>query len=394
MSQNRDFYERLSVVDSLSMGVQSIAHTPIPDDWHVVCADVKASTKAIESGSYRAVNAAGASVIVAVLNIDRSVSLPYIFEGDGALIAIPPELVDSAQNALIGARALAREQFDLELVIGIVSAEDIRKQGAELSIAKVKRSASTHQAAFSGDGWRLVELTIKSEVNSSPIQTTSKADFSGFECRWGEVPARLDHKLSLIVSATALEQKDRDEFYKDFLDFRTKTLGDSTSIHPSWHPLQIDQMNLQVLPWKLLPEAMVRASGGLFSMMFYAMKVMLGNIAGLILFALGKDTKDVEWSRYLGDLVSNSDYEKFSSRLMMVLDVSTAQADALENYLSEAHESGRCLYGTHRSPTAIITCYIREYNDDHVHFVDGGNGGYTAASIGYKAEANTITKHS
>jgi hypothetical protein len=317
-----------------------------------------------------------------------------VFEGDGAIIAIPPELVAGTRGALVGARDLAKNRFGLELAIGIVSATDIRSQGAELAVAKIKRSAKTFQAALSGDGWRLAERTIKNGAISLDMDTVSSADFTGFECRWGEIPARKDHKLSLIVTATAVDQSEKDQFYTDFLRLRSEALGESKGTHPSWHPLHSDQMKLQVLPWRLLPEAMIRVSGGLLSMMAYAVKTMFQSIAGLILLALKKDTKKVEWSRYIGDLVSNSDYEKYSSSLMMVLDVSSEQADAIESYLLDAHESGRCIYGVHRSPTAIITCYIREYNDDHVHFIDGGDGGYASASIGYKARALALTRPS
>jgi hypothetical protein len=119
---------------------------------------------------------------------------------------------------------------------------------------------------------------------------------------------------------------------------------------------------------------------------------MIENIIGIFLFAKKMDTKKVEWSRYVGDLIANSDYEKYSSSLMMVLDVSNHQADTIENYLIDARKSGDCIYGLHRSPTAVITCYVRQHNDDHVHFVDGGGGGYAAASIGYKAQAEALTR--
>jgi hypothetical protein len=392
LSKNRDFYALLEPVGSLSKGVRSISHTPIPDDWYVVCADVKGSTQAIRDGRYRAVNAVGAAIIMAVLNVDRSISLPYVFEGDGAMVATPPELYEGVKGALAGAKNLAKTRFGLELAAGVISAAQIRSQGAELSIAKVKRSHMTFQAAFSGTGWRVAEKTIKNNEFCVGDDTPPTADFTGFQCRWEEIPARSDHKLSLIVNSTSVDQNQRDQFYSDFMTFRDSVLGSSGDSHPSWHPLHEENLKLIISPMGIMTEATFNTQGGLFVRFAYSIKAMIENIIGIFLFAKKMDTKKVEWSRYVGDLIANSDYEKYSSSLMMVLDVSNHQADTIENYLIDARKSGDCIYGLHRSPTAVITCYVRQHNDDHVHFVDGGGGGYAAASIGYKAQAEALTR--
>ena len=52
-------------------------------------ADVVQSTKAIAENRYKAVNMAGAAVIVAVTNALGDREFPFVFGGDGASFAVP-----------------------------------------------------------------------------------------------------------------------------------------------------------------------------------------------------------------------------------------------------------------------------------------------------------------
>jgi len=63
------FYAELPVLDNFLDITDSRSFMPVPSDWYVVITDIVGSTKAIESGKYKAVNLIGACSIVAVLNI-------------------------------------------------------------------------------------------------------------------------------------------------------------------------------------------------------------------------------------------------------------------------------------------------------------------------------------
>jgi hypothetical protein len=117
---------------------------------------------------------------------------------------------------------------------------------------------------------------------------------------------------------------------------------------------------------------------------------MLLNLAGAYLFARGMDTKTVRWSRYIAEMVENSDFRKFDGMWRMVLDGSEAQYRALQEYLDERHRAGRLVYGMHRSREALLTCIVFSYNGNHVHFVDGSDGGYAIAARGLKAQLRSL----
>jgi hypothetical protein len=75
------FYLDLPVIDNFIDVSKPEIYTGLPDDWQVVVTDVKDSTKAIEKGRYKEVNLLGASSIIAMLNLMKSFSLPFVFGG-------------------------------------------------------------------------------------------------------------------------------------------------------------------------------------------------------------------------------------------------------------------------------------------------------------------------
>jgi precorrin-6B methylase 1 len=56
------------------------------------------------------------------------------------------------------------------------------------------------------------------------------------------------------------------------------------------------------------------------------------------------------------------------------------QHDELEHFLNDLEAQKEVHFGTHRSKESIMSCYVRDRKDQHIHFVDGGDGGYTKAA--------------
>jgi hypothetical protein len=104
------------------------------------------------------------------------------------------------------------------------------------------------------------------------------------------------------------------------------------------------------------------------------------NAAGRYMFARNLDTAAVKWSRYLEELVDNTDFRKFDGALRMVLDASLAQTESLSQWLEAQRTAGALVYGMNKSKHALITCLVESHAGKHVHFVDGSNGGYALAA--------------
>ena len=94
------FYESLPILRDFGQVMDPSLFAPLPDGWMVGVADVMQSTKAIAQNRYKAVNMAGAAVIVAITNALGDRDFPFVFGGDGASFAVPPEAAAAARQAL------------------------------------------------------------------------------------------------------------------------------------------------------------------------------------------------------------------------------------------------------------------------------------------------------
>jgi hypothetical protein len=108
-----EFYANLEPFDAFTDVADMDNYRVAPDDWHVVIADVKGSTQAIEEGRYKQVNMVGAACINAVLNITAKGHIPYVFGGDGASLLVPSSCLDDCKQVLLGVRYLAAIRFNL-----------------------------------------------------------------------------------------------------------------------------------------------------------------------------------------------------------------------------------------------------------------------------------------
>lgn len=376
------FYRNLPTLTSFSDATEGRLHADVPEDWWIVISDVAGSTQAIEAGAYKKVNTVGVACIAAVANVDRSIELPFVFGGDGATFAIPGKLRDRVILALRAAQRLARKHFGLTLRVGLVRVSDLTAQGYWVRVAKLKLSPHITQAILSGRGWEEAERRVKTPEAADVIRVDehdgpAEGSFDGFECRWQGVPSFNDHKLSLLVAATAADADTNRAIYQHVLSLIQQIYGDVAQ----YHPLRADRMRLALNPKLLSHEWRVRSGQlGWWARIRYFLGMLGQNLAGLVIFARNMDTQAVKWSHYRDDLVENSDFRKFDGILRMVMDGTDAQADTLRQSLEAEFAAGRLVYGMHKSREALVTCIVQSYNGNHMHFVDGGDGGYALAA--------------
>jgi hypothetical protein len=106
-------------------------------------------------------------------------------------------------------------------------------------------------------------------------------------------------------------------------------------------------------------------------------------------FARAKPIGKFDPHRYRSEMITNTDFCKHDETLCLVIDCPTDAVEAIRRYLDQAAPARGIRYGMHVSQTALMTCLVTSPADSlHVHFVDGGAGGYTSASRGLKGAGN------
>ncbi|MDD4962756.1 MAG: DUF3095 domain-containing protein [Gallionella sp.] len=382
VAQTLNFYRDLPAMLTFSEATGAHFHVDVPEDWWVVVADVEGSTKAIEAGEYKKVNTVGVACIAAVLNVDRQIELPFVFGGDGATFAIPELLREPVIVALRGAQRLSRAGFGLGLRVGMVKVSDLVALGHSVRLGKVRLSPSALQTALSGRGWDEAERRVKTPSATGVLRVDeqmgeAEANFDGFSCRWQGVPSFQDHKLSLLIAASSAESGQVVATYQRVLAHIQSIYGEVES----YHPLRSNALTMTFKPRLLLHEWRVQTEDlSAIYRVVYGVKMLFQGIAGHMMFAFNLNTKSVKWSRYREELVENSDFRKFDGMLRMVIDGSEQQATELENYLGQERTAGQLVYGIHKSREALVTCLVQSYKDNHLHFVDGSDGGYALAA--------------
>ncbi|MFA6469502.1 MAG: DUF3095 domain-containing protein [Bacteroidota bacterium] len=387
------FYEQLPAIDRFSDLSSTDVYQPLPDDWYVAVSDVKDSTGMIRRGKYKEVNLVGASTIMALLNITKSFSIPFIFGGDGAALCIPHSLLLPTRQALLATRNMARDLHQIELRVGIVPVRFIREKGYNVLVARSRLSSSYTQAAFSGGGVQFAEECLKNPAVSNRFtiddtKVEAKGDFSGLECRWQNIPSAHEEIVSLIVQAAGTNALERNMVYRNVLAEISSIYGDDNACHP----VQEDRLSMSLSERYLSGESGIRSyPRGKKARIKYWITIRWNVLLGKFLMAVRYKTSANDWGTYKQRLIQNTDFKKFDDKIRQVLSGSVNQREQLERYLTQQHQEGKLVYGIHVASHALITCLLFNYSDAHVHLVDADNGGYAVAAEKMKEQLKTVS---
>jgi len=386
------FYLDLPVIENFVDVSNPKIYAGLPDDWQVVVTDVKDSTKAIEKGGYKVVNLLGASSIIAMLNLMKSFSLPFVFGGDGATICLPPSLVERAKRSLVATKQMATEVYGMDLRVGIVPLRHIRQKGHDVLVARYRVSENFVQAVFSGGGLQFAEECIKDPSAGSEFRleigdAEPEADFSGLECRWQNVPSAHGEIVTLIVQAVGASVEQKNDTYRKVI----WTIGNIYGTDAMCRPVHEQDLSMTLNEGQLSGESNIRSYGkGFLYRLWYWFKIRYGVITGWYLMKMKTETKNMQWGEYKNQVAANTDYKKFDDKLRQVLSGTGEQRERLIVYLDEKFQQRELVYGIHVASTALVTCLIFNYNGAHVHLVDSDNGGYAIAAIQMKKQLKQL----
>jgi hypothetical protein len=373
------FYSGLPIFRDFTHVMDPELFRPLPDDWVVGTADIVQSTKAIAENRYKAVNMAGAAVIVAVTNAMAGRDFPFVFGGDGASFALPPEQETIGREALASVAAWVRDELALEMRTAVVPLAAVRASGFDVRVARFAPSPNVSYAMFTGGGLAWAEARMKEgEFAIKPGAQGARPDLTGLSCRFDEIKAERGVILSLIVVPG--RKGDAPSF--DALVVRILELAESgaeagrpvpeAGPPPRWPPAGFD-LEARASPL----HARSRIAARLW--------VGARTLAAHMIFRAGRRVGGFDPARYQHQLVENTDFRKFDDGLRMTLDCTPELADRIEALLAAAEAAGTARAGTHRQEAALMTCFVPSATrSDHVHFVDGAMGGYAAAARALK----------
>ncbi len=385
MADTTRFYDQLPSVDRLTDIVNDRIYHEVPNDWLIAITDVRGSTKAIEEGRYKEVNGLAAASITALLNaVPQGIEIPFVFGGDGATIVFPEVMRAAAVDALIATQRLARDLFNLDLRIGIVPVADVRAAGYGVRVARLRFSENFSQAIFTGGGVSHADKMIKDPAIQDKYLIEDdgqphEADFSGYECRWSEMPSASEETVSLLVMATARGPA-ASQIYRDVILTIESIYGDSSTRNPI-------NVNRMTPAWKLRLYSVETRIRQRTSSLKERLKLFLWTWGGYFLWSY----KDKIWEPYKQVVVNSTDREKFDDVLRMIMAGTPLQRELLVKFLEKRRAAGELVYGVHVSSHSLMTCLVFDRFGRQVHFIDGSGGGYALAARQMKAQLAELT---
>lgn len=381
MPYGRDtFYGRIPVFRGFGRLMDPALYLPLPDDWTIGVADIVELTKAIAEARYKAVNMAGAAVIAAVANALEGREFPFVFGGDGASFAVSRDDLDRARDALATTATWVKENLNFVMRVALVPVAAVRAQGLDVRVARFGPSPNLSYAMFSGGGLGWAEAAMKrGEFAVAPAPSGAQPDLSGLSCRFEEIPSIRGLILSVLI--TPARGADPAAFRKLIEDVVAMAEGSPDAgrpVPPGGPPLRWPPVGVEF-------EARAARGGSLFGRRAY---VLARTLFAYLIMRFGIPVGGFVPTAYVRQVVENSDFRKYDDGLRMVLDCSPELERALTRRLAEAASNEVARYGLHRQDAAMMTCFTPSaLRSDHVHFIDGAQGGYASASTALKAMA-------
>ena len=370
------FVERLSGSHQFEDVFDLEQYTDLPEDWLIVATDIQGSTKAIDSGRYKEVNTLGATAIISGINACTPEHICFQFGGDGALLAAPKSCLDSLVASMNELCDIAEVQFGMPMRVAIWESKEFFDRGLQFQVMKHDLAPGQHIFMFSGSGVDISDSWLKESSEAPNLFSRTESQLSleyleGLECRWNPLKAKHGKMITGMIKVRNPKnaQTILTQIHKS-LDSKQDTSPIRYSTLPtSWPPVHY------YAEWKTKTAGQAKASAYLT---FVSVMSFLLLLTPIVWFFKSKIP-------YVGDLILRSDFQKYDGMYRFVRDLSTAQADSLTQLGEELYNKGEIYYGLHESSEALMTCMVFSQND-HVHFIDGGDGGYAMAAKGLKEQ--------
>lgn len=205
----------------------------------------------------------------------------------------------------------------------------------------------------------------------------TEPDLTGLSCRWSPMPSQKGTILSLVILPTEVLPG------VEYSALIARVLDISGQLDRAGTPVPQDGPGVGWPPEgaELEAQAMPRAQ----PLAARKRKVLFESLVAKLLMVSGLKLGGFDARRYRRVVGGNADFRKLDDGLKMTLDCDAQTEAELVAALDQGVADGLIRYGLHRQTEAMMTCIVPSIqSDDHVHFVDGASGGYTAAAAKLK----------
>jgi hypothetical protein len=259
--------------------------------------------------------------------------------------------------------------------------QSILSSGSSVKISKLQAGSGFHKAIVIGDGLKFAERQIK-QHSSKPAQAAVDytLNMNGLECRWDKVKPPVQDNEIVCYLIEARDKQKQVEVFRNVL-LRIDDIYGSVEYRS---PLSPARLKLLSSLHKAQSEMLVKYGGWNVP---YLLRTFFTTLLGKFYFKNNLNIGNIRAQDYLLQLIANADTLTIDGRINTIISGKKSKRLELLEYLRDQEQKGVLVFGHHISKESVMTCYIENMNSDHIHFVDGADGGYTEAARELKRKA-------
>lgn len=386
IKRNLNFYKNipkssLSLTDLLKN--ESLFYK-VPKSWSIIVTDIENSTEAVGKGAHNDVNLSATGSIVTVLNtlksLDKNIKIPYFFGGDGATFIIPNTTLEPVLFALNNYSQHIEKTVKLNLRVGYLGVEKVYDNNVTLRITKLRHNKYFTTPVVLGNGLKYAELLIKENFNASHTNSgkNTEPDLKGMECRWDEIYPNASDKKVICLLVDCKNESNQAEVYGQIMNEIDSIFGNLEKRNP----ISVLKLKLNTSLANIRKEMYIKIGKHEIT---YLLTNWLITLLGIFYFKFFKSGKI-----YKHRITQLSDTIMLDGFLNTVISGTEDQIKTLKFLLDDLELKNKIIYGIHITHASIMSCYIEDREEKHVHFVDGTEGGYTTAAIMFKEKLKKI----
>jgi hypothetical protein len=268
----------------------------------------------------------------------------------------------------------SERNYGITIHVGAVKVAKAYEAGHNIRLTKTRLGNGFDKAVIIGDGLLWAERQIKALREPDDAKDeAARLDMMGLECRWDKIPPpRAEQEVvCYLIEANDPAQQ---------LPVYSAVLGQADAIFGApelRNPLSADRLKLLLSARKMRKEMLARF--GRWKLRYFVTELLRTAVARLV---HGSKTRLGGYSSavYLEEVIANADTLTIDGRINTIITSTEEQCRNFLDYLEGQEAAGRLRFGHHINRECIMTCYIQSRDRNHIHFVDGSDGGYTAAA--------------
>lgn len=377
-----EFFATLPRLSSAHDTFDTGRYRAAPDDWELVVTDIVGSTQAVAQGKHKTINFVAAMAIAALKNLCAPTALPFLFGGDGSVVMVPPQFAQAARQALARVRGFAAREFGMQLRVGVCAVSVLRTFGSDVIVGRYEPTPGNHFGVFLGGGVGMLEAAARGRGDAALIAQVAVApslddgvavDLDGLSCRWNPLQSGRGRMLTLIINGAV----DAGAVHARVMELAHQ--GGAQA------PVRPETLRTSWPPKGFVLEAQVARRGG--PLWISVLRVLVNTLIARLIFMVGRPVGGFDPDHYIAETSTNTDFCKHDDTVSFVIDCPQDCIESIKAYLDDQMAAGELRYGMNVSETALMTCLVTAASGGlHVHFVDGGDGGYTSAAKTLKAQ--------